>query len=159
MEEIRNYSAKEFVRFIESELSPINDLQLIILKGHILVEYSINCYLEEISLCSKTNFFRENLRFSDKLKVLKHFTPMGGDNGDIIDEIDILNRIRNDIAHRLKYKESQIRQLFARVKKLSPEGILSNVNSSKKEKCIACIAFLGGATFGAYKLHKDLNKF
>ena len=83
---------------------------------------------------------------------------MGGDDGDIIDEIDLLNRIRNDIAHRLTYKDNQIRELFTRVKRLSPAGIMSNSQSTKKEKCIACIAFLGGATFGAYKLHQDLNK-
>jgi len=162
MEEIKKYSTEQFVIFSTNELQQINDIQLLILKGHILVEYSLNCYLESISINKNSDFFKKDkMNFSTKLKVLKHFTVFGRD-ADIVAELVMLNSIRNEIAHSLNYNENLLKKLFAEISKKSPEGVLSNPNSNIKEKIIASIAFINGALFGAYKFNtekKDIEEY
>ena len=155
MNEIRNYSIEEFIQFSTNELSSINDIQLLILKGHVLVEYSLNCYLEAKSINKESDFFKERFTFSTKLKIAKHFITLGSIDDDLIKEIQILNKIRNEIAHSLTYNESLLKELFSEVKKKSPEGILSKPNSTIKEKIIGSIAFINGALFGGYKYYTD----
>lgn len=155
MDKIRNYSIQEFIDFSIKELSSINDIPLLILKGHILVEYSLNCYLEAKSINKESNFFKEQFTFATKVKIAKHFTVLGSTNDDIIKEINILNKIRNEIAHKLTYNENLLTQLFSEVKKKSPKGIFSKRDAPIKEKIIGAIAFINGALFGAYKLYTD----
>ena len=155
MKEIREYSIEEFIKFSSKELSSINDTQLLILKGHILVEYSLNCYLEAKSINNKSDFFKEQFTFSTKLKMAKHFTTLGAIDNDLINEIHILNKIRNEIAHKLSYNNTLLNQLFSEVIKQSPEGIMSNPNATVKEKIIGTIAFITGALFGGYKFYTD----
>lgn len=155
MNEIRNYSIEEFIQFSTNELNSINDIQLLILKGHILVEYCLNCYLEAKSINSESDFFKERLNFSTKLKIVKHFTTLGSIDDSLIKEIQILNKIRNEIAHSLKYNKSLLNELFSEVKKKSPKGILSKQNATIKEKIIGSIAFINGALFGGYKYYTD----
>ena len=155
MQEIKKYSTEEFVNFSTGELNEISDVQLLILKGHILVEYCLNCYLESVSTSENSDFFKKDkMNFSTKLKVLKHFTTFGSD-ADIIEELIMLNSIRNEIAHSLSYNENLLKKLFAEIKKKSPSGIFLNPNSNIKAKIIGSIAFINGALFGAYKYNTD----
>lgn len=150
MEEIRNYKTQEFVQFLKSELTKINDIQLLILKGHIFVEYSLNCFLEVISIKKDSNFFKE-FSFNNKIKIAENFTPIGGEDDDIIKELFLLNKIRNQIAHRLSFDNSLLENLFKEVEKKSPKGTLSKSDATEYEKIIACISFLCGALFGGYR--------
>ena len=162
MDQIRNYTIEEFIEFSIKELSSINDIQLLILKGHILVEYSLNCYLEAKSTNKEPDFFKERFNFSAKVNIAKYFRTLGSVNDDIIKELNILNKIRNEIAHSLTYNEKLLNQLFSEINKKSPNGIFSKPNTSIKEKIIGSIAFINGALFGGYKYYtdnKDLNNY
>lgn len=159
---IRNLTLDKFHEFTESQLAEINDLELLIIKGHILVEYTINCYLEAISNSTNSDFFNENFSFSNKIKIIKHFGNLGDENDNLIKELTILNRIRNDIAHSLTYKKAHLNELFSELAKKNPSGFIANKNNSIKIRFIGSISFLTGAIFTAYKYYtnpKELNKF
>lgn len=108
MKELRSYSMEQFDEFCSSELSGITDIQLLILKGHIIVEYTLNCYLEAISKSDDTDFFHENFSFIDKIKILKHFGELGDKNENLIKELTLLNKLRNEIAHSLKFNRKHL---------------------------------------------------
>ena len=153
---------KQFSEFSNKELAGINDIQLLILKGHIIVEYTLNCYLEAISKSDDSDFFKENFTFSEKIKIAKHFGQLGDKNENLIPELTLLNRLRNDIAHSLKYSNKHLEELFEAVNRKRPNLIYSDKQKSIMQKFSGTIAFISGAIFAAYKFHtdrKDLDEF
>lgn len=56
---------EEFEQLILSSINNLNDLELVILKGQILVEYALNKFIDDLS---NDNFYihKENFQFSQK---------------------------------------------------------------------------------------------
>lgn len=161
MNKIRDFSIQEFVDFSAKELRDIDDIQLLILKGHILVEYSLNCYLEANAKGENSDFFKERFTFSNKIKIAKHFTILGDRNDNLLKELQLLNKVRNEIAHSLNYSESVLNELISEVKKKSPDRKLYD-EMSLKEQFIGAIGFITGALFGGFKFYtnrEDLDDF
>ncbi|REG83351.1 hypothetical protein [Winogradskyella sediminis] len=152
---IRNLTIDEFYVFTEEQLDGISDFELLILKGHILVEYTLNCYLEAISKDKDSDFFKENLSFSIKVKIAKHFGQLGSVDDNLIKELTILNKLRNDIAHSLSYKKEHLTELFSELSKKSPSGLISDSKNSQQERFIGVISFITGAIFTAYKYYTN----
>src|SRR5659263_195924 len=104
MKEVSNLNIEEFRKFITEQLSAINNFELMILKGHILTEYTINLYIDSISNKNNPDFCDGNTSYSLKLKVLENFgKSIGNANTNFFEELNMLNKLRNDIAHKLKY--------------------------------------------------------
>ena len=161
MDEIRNYSMNQFNEFTIKELAGITDIQLLILKGHIIVEYTLNCYLESISKSEDPDFFTETFSFANKVKIAKHFGQLGDDE-NLIKELTLLNKLRNDIAHSLNYNKKHLDELFGEVRKKTKNTSFTNSPLTEIERTRYAVAFISGATFGAYKFHtdkKDLDNF
>jgi hypothetical protein len=155
MKEIREYTMKEFSEFSNGELFGINDIQLLILKGHILVEYTLNCYLESISKSRESDFFKENFSFADKVNIAKHFGQIGDDKDNLNKELILLNKLRNEIAHNLAYNDKLLQEIFFELNKKIPNEIYTDKKVPLKIKINAAIAFISGAIFAAYKLSTD----
>ena len=152
MEEIRNYTDDEFGFFIISELTDLKDIELTILKGHILTEFAINCYLESISENQKSDFFKENFTYSSKIKILRHFGNYSGPGGEyIIKSLEILNKLRNTIAHSLTINHNLIKEFLATLKKISPlKGNFNKESLPEQNRLESGIAFVCGMIFGRY---------
>lgn len=148
MKDVRNFTIEEFRNFVTSQLKDINDTQLLILKGHVILEYTINCYLEAISNKENPDFFSRGFRFSDKVKLLEHFGDIITiNNHSIYDELYQLNNIRNDIAHDLNYKIGHVRSFLTDMSK--KDNLLSTLGSDHR-KLMGSIALLAGIIFGGY---------
>lgn len=155
MEEIRKYSLSQFKEFLHKELSSISDMQLLILKGHILVEYTLNCFLEAISKSDDPNFFKENFSFAHKIQIVKHFGPLLHGNAVLVKELTLLNRLRNNIAHSLSYDEKHLVELFAELNKKDPDSIYVDKQKSSIVKLKSAILFLSGVLFGGFMYYRD----
>ncbi len=113
MKDVLEESQKLFVDLIdklEAYIPKENNLELIILKGHILLEYFMDKIIELLSDAtfdmSKTNF-----RFYDKANIINIL----GVTPDTLNTYEILikfNSIRNDIAHELDYNRNHINELI-----------------------------------------------
>ncbi len=161
MENFRNLKMREYQKFVSDNLVGINNIELLILKGHIMVEYSMNLYLESISKAEGSDFFRENFTFSNKLAVIKHFGIIGSRDDNLYQEIFLLNKLRNDIAHSLKYNEQHLQSFFDNVSKKYGR-FRSNDQESTNQKFITAITFVLAAIFAAYKFNtdsKDIDEF
>ncbi|MFD2915073.1 hypothetical protein [Psychroserpens luteus] len=152
MENTRNYSEDEFGIFIISELTELKDIELTILKGHILTEFAINCYLESISENKNSDFFKENFTYSSKVKLLLHFGNYSGPGGEyVIKSLEILNKLRNTIAHSLTINHHLIKEFLAMLRKISPSrGNFNNEKLSEQHRLESGIAFVCGMIFGRY---------
>ena len=155
MIDIRKFKMEECGEFITNQLADINDFELLILKGHILVEYMLNCYLESISNIKDSDFFREKLTFSMKLNMARHFGELGNKEENINQEVQLLNKLRNDIAHNLSYNEKHLSEFYSHLGKKNTRFKSSDVFENEFEKFKSSILFLCGAIFTAYKLNTD----
>ena len=161
MNTLRNLKMEDYQKFVLEHLSDIPNLELLILKGHILVEYAINLYLESLSKANQSDFFKENFTFSNKLTILKHFGNLGSKDDNLYQEIHLLNKLRNDIAHKLTYNEKHLQDFFSHIGNKYPM-INNDTYTLKTKKFIGAISFICGAIFSAYKFRTDkadLDKF
>lgn len=100
MKEIRDYSREEFSTFSANFMSKNigvkqNIEENLILKAHVISEFTLNCYIEEISKSGNLNMFKQNITYSKKIFVAEEF---GDIPSEIIDILKKLNKIRNDYA-------------------------------------------------------------
>jgi hypothetical protein len=83
-----------------------NDISLVVLKGHLLLEEIFNRWLA--ALVHKPEAMEgANLRFHQKLYLIRALTPVGG--GDTVfralDAAEKLNTMRNRLAHHLDHPQ------------------------------------------------------
>ena len=93
MERFRKMTAEEFDQFAFNELNSITNIDLLILRGHIIIEYLLNCYLESISQIDGSNFSKENFSFAQKIKMTNHFAPLGSKESNLNRELILLNKL------------------------------------------------------------------
>jgi hypothetical protein len=158
MEKVRSFTNIEFNDFVSDELLKITDLELIILKGHILTEFALNCYLESISRNDSSDFFKENFSYSIKLKLFSHF----GDNSEkgqlLIKAFGTLNKLRNTIAHSLTINEQLIVEFISLTQKMGINNkLLNKVKDNQMHQFVLCISFYCGMIFGGYVKIRDVK--
>ena len=109
---------EDFEKLIYSEIESISDFELLILKGHILVEYSMNKFIEDIADRS-FDIYKENFQFVQKTKICKALGLFKSTEHPLEEIITTLNKIRNSIAHYLAYDESELEKLISLYRKMS----------------------------------------
>lgn len=101
----------EFERFLYSEINSITDIQLLILKGVILIEYSLEKFISDSAISKVYN--TENFTFSRKLKIAKILGLFFENKIDFLEsQITNINKLRNQIAHQLTYDSKIIGELI-----------------------------------------------
>ncbi|WP_152609741.1 hypothetical protein [Geobacter anodireducens] len=84
------------------QLGRVNNIELILLKGHLLLEVAMN---NAISKFSKRKVVKcKDLSFSKKLKVLESLQPyIHSDLKQALLHLEQLNRLRNRLAHEFMF--------------------------------------------------------
>ncbi|QXP71032.1 hypothetical protein H0I29_02755 [Polaribacter sp. R2A056_3_33] len=149
MEQIRNYNLEEFKKLLLNHFKEIYDLELLILKGHIITEFTINCYLENLSNSLDANFFKERYNHSLKIGMIEHFGKFGGRTLEIVKSLRLLNKIRNGIAHTLTVNEQLIQEYVNSVSQIASEDFI-NPDYEIRLKFSMATGYLCGEIFGEY---------
>lgn len=157
MEQIREYNLEDFKELLLSNFKNIYDLELLILKGHIITEFTINCYLENLSNNSDANFFRGGYNHSLKIGMIEHFGNFGEKSLGIIKSLKLLNKIRNGIAHTLTVNEQLIEEYINSVTQMESENFI-NPDYELKRKFSMVTGYLCGEIFGEYYELRKRNK-
>ena len=105
----------------------IKDLDYLILKGHILTEHSLHFFIENTSV-EKINFEKIKFSYANKVEIAKTL-GLFKSNPKLYEELKLLNKLRNSIAHKLKYDD----KLFADfIKGFTPyKGFFESENFKK----------------------------
>jgi len=117
LEEILNDpSFKESMSQHSERFNLLTTLESIIIRGHILIEHELNCAIEKCILY-KNEFKADKFSFSQKilianmLGITKHFK----------DEIILINKLRNQIAHSLSYDSQLVDSIINRMTQLDKD--------------------------------------
>ena len=97
-------------RLMREHMPRSNDLELIVLKGHILLEYLLN---QIINVKSDYNLEIENTTFSfnQKIEILVILNIIEN-NSDIFQILKSWNNLRNQIAHKLYFDRKLVDKLI-----------------------------------------------
>ncbi len=132
-----------------------NDLTLIILKGHLLIEQEMNDIINS-SLIYPKALLEARLTFSQRLALLKSLYGVTGVDYayDIIEQLNIL---RNKLVHNLEINDLQknIIKFVQDIEKLTnPESDIQNSKITLEKRLASSMAFLCGIMCG---LREGLN--
>ncbi|MFL1465088.1 hypothetical protein [Marinobacter sp. HN1S83] len=89
---------------LDSHLNKDDEIELLLLKGHLILEQALNAQLS-LHIPDRKRLDGLNLMFSKKLDLLVALE--GGDPLELVDSVKHLkeiNRIRNKLAHQLEFK-------------------------------------------------------
>jgi len=112
-----------FDKFLK-HLFDCRDTDNLIIKGHILTEYALNFYIE-MSSVEKIDLKETRFTYSNKIDIAR---ILGLFKKDIFlyNELKLLNKLRNSIAHKLKYDEKILAEFL--------KGFDKHKNTLKSEK-------------------------
>lgn len=138
-----NPEFEKYSELVYENLKKCTDIDFTIVKGHILIEHHINRFI--LASIKNQIFFKDNaFTFSQKLKL----SLMLGFVDIIEEDLILINKLRNEIAHKLTYSEGLLDTLLSRTeKRWSKERHLKDI--SKMEALKACIGFICGALYAA----------
>jgi hypothetical protein len=91
----------EFRKLLIGELKSIKNLELLILKSHLLVEYLLNSFIETHSNSDEFSISETSFQFHHKLKICMLFGVFENKNDEKLQQILLLNKIRNHVSHTL----------------------------------------------------------
>jgi hypothetical protein len=112
------------------------DVDLLVLKGHLLVEQFLTSLIE--SYCWRPRFLEDaKLSFFNKVKLARCFVkhPMRDDS--VWDNVECLNRLRNELGHKWKPKrrEKLIRDFLTYRARKEEKVDPSRIDLSTDERC------------------------
>src|SRR5580700_8136058 len=102
----------KFSKLLLEQVKGATHVDLLIIKGHILVEYVMNKFIDTFS---KHNQAAQDIRFTfyQKIHVCKILGLFYSNESDRLEQqVLILNKLRNEIAHKLSFKRSLLEDLF-----------------------------------------------
>ena len=109
------YSEDEFRVIAETTLNKCPTVDLLILKGHSLMEYILNCAVI-IGAAESTHMELQQLSFQHKLLIVSAYTEIDKTGIDI-EAVNLLTKLRNDIAHKLDYNKHHLSTFLGRFSK------------------------------------------
>jgi hypothetical protein len=143
--------------FLTQQLEYVRDVELLLLKGHTVIEYSLDKAIEALSFGNSKKLISSQFHFKVSIcEALGLFEGHGKDG--LIEQIKKTNEIRNDIAHRLTYNEDDLKHLY----KYYPDvvALYKNVpNSEERKRRILYFILTGicGAIMGRLEMKVMIN--
>lgn len=122
------HSSEEFRKFVINEFTGIRELKVVIIKGHILIEYLLSYYLELLSN-DGWNRFLDGSTFHNKVRLLETF----GDKNfkKFVNLILKYNRIRNDISHYYEWDIIHLDEFIDELVLMNEPIVKKNKDASK----------------------------
>jgi len=97
-------NSDEILKALDKHLAEVEDIELMLLKGHLILEQVLNELLI-LYFNNRKNLENLNLMFSKKLELLVGLKgPLTGMKADMA-HLKEINRIRNKLAHQLEFDE------------------------------------------------------
>ena len=125
--------AEEFA----SDFKKFTEIEGIIIRGHIVVERQLIKAIER-TVSKPKEFEPERLSFSNKLML----TNMLGVSDVFKKELNALNKLRNQVAHSLKYDDKLIDLI---IKEVNNKEQIIDLKKITEEKLGTAISFISGA--------------
>lgn len=132
---------------LEQHLFQLKDIELIVLKGHLILEEGLNdflaCFVNDIETFLKIGFL-----FERKVALLSCLVPKQMANDNIWEQLREINRLRNKLAHNLRFSqyERQLKQWAIGVLGYKPKTIKRKI--TYRNSVVKAFALLSGRLAG-----------
>lgn len=103
---MNNPPIKERIESFLPHLIKCKDTDNLIIKGHILTEHALNFYIEMLSV-EKINISKTKFTYANKVEISK-ILGLFKKYPELLEELTLLNKLRNSLAHRLRYDENTL---------------------------------------------------
>jgi hypothetical protein len=136
----------KYGKLIFEHLEKCYDVEMTIIKGQILIEHLLDRFIES-SIKIPKEFDRSRFTFSEKLQ----FSLMLGLPKGIKEEITLIYKLRNQIAHKLSYDNDQLLSLLKKISryhKIQKEGIPLIIETR------FAISFICGVVYAAVMVNR-----
>jgi hypothetical protein len=118
-EEIKTVDVDGFKKLIGEQIDNLNSLELIVIKGHILIEYALTIVIEKLCKTNSELFLKD--QFRQKLKLVQSFGLFNITGGkEILIQINLLTEARNQIAHHLRFDPNILENLLKHYQNFDP---------------------------------------
>lgn len=94
---------KNYQKLVFENLNKCHDIEMVIVKGHIIIEHHINRFISA-SIKNPGEYDDTKFIFSQKIQL----SFMLGLITDLKEELNLINKLRNEIAHKLSYNENHL---------------------------------------------------
>ena len=139
---------EEILDSLESDLMKFEDVELILLKGHLILEQALNQHLA-LYISDRNKLKSLRLMFSKKIDLLVALDGSFFSNKDRILQLKEINRIRNKLAHEIKFDHyhDDLKSWACEVLGYTPKTI--NRNSTYKNTLVKAFIFCTAVLVGA----------
>ncbi|KJD37092.1 hypothetical protein PW52_01145 [Tamlana sedimentorum] len=127
----------------------------LVLKAHVISEFTLNCYIQSISKQRNLNMFKQNITYSKKIFLAEQF---GNLPFEVIEILKKLNTIRNDYAHKLILDDLNLSLMLKKIILFYNQNNHDNItldesNISEYFRNFSfLLSYINGYIFGIYKL-------
>jgi hypothetical protein len=144
---------------LEKHLFRLKDVELIVLKGHLILEEELNdflaCFVNDIEKFLKIGFL-----FERKVALLSCLVPKQMAKDEIWEQLREINRLRNKLAHNLRFSqyEQQLKHWAIGILGYNPKTLKRKI--TYRNSVVKAFALLTGHLSGlakGYSAVKDLN--
>jgi hypothetical protein len=136
MQTIEPIDPKELYLEIHKQIIGIENLELLILKGHLLIEFVLNLAIDRLS---KVKINSDRLRFTDKVNLVQRLGLYSKDRNETIATVKIFNNVRNALAHDLKFDKSLLQPLFDKITRTTNENFEGESDIAKLQRSIGSL--------------------
>jgi len=137
---------------LKKYVSKAKNLDVLILKGHLIIEISINKAIELLS-GSPDAYEKMNLTFAKKIPLLQIL--MGNGVDDLASAINKLNSLRNQMGHNLDY-DMQMADDF--IKSTFPDLVGQKFSSTSRISYLKqAVSFVSGQILGMSSAMKEVK--
>lgn len=159
------FEKKEEIKFnptmklVRDKLRPINDLELLLLKGHILIEYTLNNVLDSMGSMD-VKIGDKKFTFDDKITLVELVGfGLKKHHSDLLEQIRTINRVRNTIAHTMDFDKESLHNIYKyhRDEMNEIEKDHNNKDEKEREKLRYVLGYICGAIMGALAVHINLH--
>jgi hypothetical protein len=144
---------------LDKHLFQLKDVELIVLKGHLILEEELNHFLACFVNDAET-FLKIGFMFEKKVSLLSCLVPKQMAKHKIWEQLREINRLRNKLAHNLRFSqyEQQLKRWAIGVLGYNPKTLKRKV--TYRNSVVKAFALLTGHLRGlpkGYSAVKDLN--
>jgi hypothetical protein len=145
------------LEMLEEHLFQLKDIELIVLKGHLILEEGLNdflaCFVNDIEA-----FLKIGLMFERKVTLLSCLVPAQMAKSEIWNELRELNRLRNRLAHNLRFSEFevQLKQWATSVLRNNPKSLKRKITC--RNSVVKALALLSGRLAGMSEAYAEVRK-
>ncbi len=153
----KEISDSEYRDILMKELDGINNIELLILKGHILIEYSLNKFINDVN-DGEVDIDQTNFTFYNKILVAE-FLGLFKNKDHLRENLININKLRNQIAHKLFYEEELLKRIIEKYVALNIFGSEIEKNKPDFENFYFIIISICGLTIGKKMGAQKIKQF